>query len=87
MSAARHRWVHHGGCALCEPPTAVERCANCDVLRRTVRVDTSRVGVHTATFASNDVPAYSPDGGATWAWDKPVCTGKRAASTVAGVAS
>ena len=77
----RHQWTHHSGCALCIPPDRVDRCTYCGVPTKPQEVETSRIGVHTASFAWKNVPIYSTDGGATWRWDKPVCTGKPATVT------
>lgn len=72
----RHNWKHHSGDATAIPSTLVERCAYCGVLTKKQEVETARIGLATASFRWRAVPVYSTDGGATWAWDRPVCCGK-----------
>ena len=81
MKAPRHNWKHHEGTGVVYPSTLVERCAYCGTLTKTKVVETSRIGVTSATFSSKEVPIYSTDGGAHWQWDRPVCTGKKAVTT------
>ena len=77
----RHNWKRLSGTTLVHPPTLVQRCAYCNVLTKAEEVETSRIGVHSASFAWKNVPIYSTDGGVTWQWEKPVCTGKPAKVT------
>lgn len=81
MATPRHNWKHHEGTGVVYPSTLVERCAYCGTLTKTKIVETKRVGINSATFSSKEVPIYSLDGGVHWQWDRPGCTGKKAAVT------
>lgn len=77
--AQRHNWRPSKANDTNPLPKGTTRCAHCGAQRRKVTVNTSRIGVHTATFTSREVPVYSADG-QSWSYDNVPCTGKAGAA-------
>ncbi len=74
MKTNRHNSKHHSGSGADVPSTWVGVC-RCGIYQRTEKVQTSRVGLRSASFKWTDVPVYSTDL-KSWSFDKPECTGK-----------
>lgn len=79
MTKPRHRWVLQSGDFRAIPPSAVEKCAYCAVLTKTVVLKTSVTRRDSAEIRWTPTPVYSVDG-EKWSYAKPVCTGKVAAT-------
>lgn len=70
MTTRRHNWKLHSG----DSPSSVYRCARCGLLKRTEKVQCSRVTLNTATLWIRDVDVFSWRG-QKWRRGRPECPG------------